>query len=239
MLSGWLLRYNNLAARVPDEHSETPYITSRAMDFIAEAGDKPWLCHLSFIKPHWPYIAPAPYHNMYGAGDILPVVRSNSERQTDHPVFGAYQNTRICRAFSRDGVRERVVPAYMGLIKQIDDQMGRLFAWMKDRGLFENTMIVFSSDHGDYLGDHWMGEKDLFHDASVRVPLIVYDPRPAADATRGTVSDELVEGIDLAPTFLEFFGGKPKPHILEGRSLSPLLHRNGPISWRQYADLRI
>ena len=131
---------------------------------------------------------------MYGEDDILPVVRSNAERQTDHPVFGAYQNTRICRAFSRDGVRERVVPAYMGLIKQIDDQMGRLFAWMKNRGLFENTMIVFSSDHGDYLGDHWMGEKDLFHDASVRVPLIVYDPRPEADATRGTVSDELVEG---------------------------------------------
>ena len=74
---------------------------------------------------------------------------------------------------------------------------------------------------------------------SVRVPLIIYDPRPEADATRGTVSDELVEGIDLAPTFLEFFGGKPKPHILEGRSLSPLLHRSGPVSWRAICDLRI
>lgn len=236
LLSGWLLRYSNLAARVPDEHSETPYITSRAMDFIAEAGDKPWLCHLSYIKPHWPYIVPAPYHNMYGESDILPVVRSDAERETDHPVFHAYQNTRICRAFSRPGVRERVIPAYMGLVKQIDDQMGRLFAWMQERGLFENTMIVFSSDHGDYLGDHWMGEKDLFHDPSVRVPLIVYDPRAQADATRGSVCEQLVEGIDLAPTFLSYFGGKPKPHILEGRSLEPLLHGRGePESWRQYA----
>ncbi|MEX0590085.1 MAG: alkaline phosphatase family protein [Xanthobacteraceae bacterium] len=236
VLSGWLLRYNNLPARIPEEHSETPYMTSRAIDFMKDAGDQPWLCHLSFIKPHWPYIVPAPYHDMYGANQVLQPVRSEAERQNGHPVFRAYQNTRICRAFSRNEVRERVIPAYMGLIKQIDDQMGRLFAWMEERGLFENTMIVFSSDHGDYLGDHWMGEKDLFHDPSVRVPLIIYDPRPAADGARGTVSEHLVEGIDLAPTLLEYFGGPIKPHVLEGRSLSPLLHGDGqPAAWRECA----
>ena len=67
------------------------------------------------------------------------------------------------------------------------------------------------------------------------MPLIVYDPRPEADATRGTATTELVEGIDLAPTFVEFFGGEAKPHILEGRSLGPLLHRKGkPEKWRNY-----
>jgi arylsulfatase A-like enzyme len=235
ILSGWLMRYNNLPARIPEEHSETPYMTSRAIDFMTEAGDKPWLCHLSFIKPHWPYIVPAPYHDMYGANQILPAVRSEAERTSGHPVFRAYQNTRICRAFARDEVRRTVIPAYMGLIKQIDDQMGRLFAWMEERGLFENTMIVFSSDHGDYLGDHWLGEKDLFHDPSVRVPLIVYDPRAEADSARGSVSDALIEGIDLAPTFLEFFGGPAKPHILEGRSLMPLLHGAKSEGFREIA----
>ncbi len=236
ILSGWLLRYNNLPARIPAEHSETPYMTTRAMDFIAEAGEQPWMCHLSFIKPHWPYIVPAPYHDMYGANQVLPAVRSEAEKRDGHPVFRAYQNTRICRAFSREEVRMRIIPAYMGLIKQIDDEMGRLFAWMEKRGLFKNTMIVFSSDHGDYLGDHWMGEKDLFHDPSVRVPLIVYDPRAVANGTRGSVCGELVEGIDLAPTFLEYFGGRPIPHILEGRSLTPVLHGTGkPVEWRQYA----
>ena len=77
-------------------------------------------------------------------------------------------------------------------------------------------MIVFTSDHGDYLGDHWMGEKDLFHDQSAKIPLIVVDPSKSADRTRGTVSDALVEAIDLAPTFIEYFGGKPPDHILEG-----------------------
>jgi len=235
LLSGWLLRYSSLAARVPEEHSETPYMTGRAMQFIEEAGDTPWCLHLSFIKPHWPYFVPAPYHAIYGPDHILPAVRSEAEKINAHPVFKAYQDSRICRAFAREEVRQRVIPAYMGLIKQLDDQMGRLFTFLEQRGLFANTMIVVSSDHGDDLGDHWMGEKDLFHDQSVRVPLIVYDPRREADATRGVVSDHLVEGIDLAPTFLEFFGGSAKPHILEGRSLSPLLHARGAVPWRQYA----
>jgi arylsulfatase A-like enzyme len=95
-------------------------------------------------------------------------------------------------------------------------------------------MIVFTSDHGDYLGDHWLGEKQMFHDASARVPLIVCDPTADADITRGLVCDAPVEIIDLAPTFLEFFGGNPKPHVLEGRSLLPLLHGR-TCEWRTFA----
>ena len=64
-------------------------------------------------------------------------------------------------------------------------------------------MIVITADHGDYLGDHWLGEKNLFHDPSVKIPMIVYDPSTEADAGRGSVCDELVESIDLAPTFVE------------------------------------
>src|ERR1700743_66081 len=94
-------------------------------------------------------------------------------------------------------------------------------------------MIVFTSDHGDYLGDPWMGENDLFHEQSARIPLIVIDPSREADATRGTVSDALVEAIDLAPTFIDYFGSTPPDHILEGRSLLPLLHGATPRDWRK------
>ncbi len=82
--SGWFLKYSNLPARVPAEHSETPYTTRRAIDFIAEAGDRPWLMHLSYIKPHWPYVAPEPYASMYGPEDALPVVRD--ERELEDPT---------------------------------------------------------------------------------------------------------------------------------------------------------
>lgn len=225
LLSGWLIANNQAAARLPEEHSETAYMTRRAMEFMDQADpDRPWLCHLSYIKPHWPYVAPAPYHQMYGPETWLPVNRSEAEREDANPVFEAYFNSRICRAFSQDKVREAMLGAYMGLITQIDDNLGKLFAFMDERGLTKDTMIIFSSDHGDYMGDHWMGEKDLFHDASVRVPLIIADPDPAADTTRGTVSEALVEGVDLAPTFLATFGGEPKPHVLEGCDLTPILH---------------
>ncbi len=224
ILSGWFMDNADKPARAADEESETPYITSRAMDFIREAGDTPWCLHLSYIKPHWPYIVPAPYHDMYGPETHLDPVRSEAERENPHPVYGAFMEERVSRAFCDDGTRTRVLTAYMGLIKQIDDQMGRLMAFLDEQGLTEETMIVFTSDHGDYLGDHWMGEKELFHDASARIPLIVVDPRAEADATRGLKSSALVEAIDVVPTILDYFGGEAVPHIIEGHSLMPLLH---------------
>jgi arylsulfatase A-like enzyme len=237
LASGWAMRHARKPARVREEDSETPYMTRRAMQFMDEARDAPWCLHLSYIKPHWPYIAPAPYNDMYGAEDMLPVVRSQAERDDPHPVYREFMSHRVSSAFSRDEVRAEVGPVYMGLIKQIDDQLGVLFGYMETQGLLDSTLIVFTSDHGDYLGDHWLGEKDLFHEPSVKIPLIVYDPSPEADGSRGTVCDELAEAIDLAPTFLDAAGGDAtqQAHRLEGRSLLPLLRGPAPAAWRRFA----
>lgn len=223
VLSGWFLKYSSQEANIAEEDSETPYLTRRGMEFIEQATE-PWCCHLSYIKPHWPYIVPAPYHDMYGPEHVLPPVRSQEEYDEAHPVMRAFMDSGVGKAFSQQKVREAVIPAYMGLIKQCDDQMGVLFDWLEETGRMEDTMIVLTSDHGDFLGDHWMGEKTFFHNSSVKIPLIIYDPSAEADATRGTVNDALVECIDLAPTFVEVAGGEVPTHILEGRSLLPLLH---------------
>ena len=232
LLSGWLLKNSRLAANIPEEHSETAYMTNRAMEFMREAqsDDCPWVCHLSYIKPHWPYIVPAPYHDMYGAEHIIPPIRSEVELETKNQLVRAYHQARVCKSFSRDHVREHVIPAYMGLIKQLDDNLGRLFKWMDEQGLSDNTIIAVTSDHGDYLGDHWLGDKDFYHEVAVKVPLIIYDPRKEADATRGTVSDNLVEMIDLAPTFMSAVGCPAKPHVIEGRDLTPILHNTDGFS---------
>jgi len=211
--SGWLLENAKLPARVPQEHSETAWLTTRGIEYIDAQNDQPWLCHLSYIKPHWPYLAPAPYNDMYSAADLPPVNRSETEKKNPHPLLDAWMDMRVSKSFSRD--------------------RGRLFTHLEESGRMDDTMIVFCADHGDNMGDHYIGEKDLFYDCSARVPFIVYDPRKAADATRGTVIDKLVEGIDLAPTFVDFFGGKDKPHIFEGRSLQALLHSQ-PGDWRHY-----
>lgn len=219
LLSGWLFSHADKSARVDESDSETPYITDRAMEFIEQAGDEDWCLHVSYIKPHWPYIVPAPYHNMYNADDVQPVIRDEAERHNQHPILAAYQLHRFSQVYKREGAREKVIPAYMGLIKQVDDQIGRLMAFLDEKNLTDDTLIVFTSDHGDYLGDHWLGEKELFHEQSVKIPLIIVDPTKQADETRGTVSDDLVEAIDLLPTFVEFAGGNVPKHILEGRSL--------------------
>ena len=230
--SGWIMTNADKPANILEKDSETPWLTTRAIDFMeAQAG--PWLAHVSYIKPHWPYIVPAPYHDMYKKNQILPVIRDLVERDGAHPVYEAYQNNKIATAFQKDDVRSKVIPAYMGLIKQCDDQLGRLLDYLETTGQKNNTMIVLTSDHGDYLGDHWLGEKDLFHEQSVKIPLIVFDPRLEADVTRGTTCDALVESIDLTATFIEAAGGKVPDHIVEGRSLMPWLH--GEITpWRKY-----
>jgi len=232
-LSGWYMRNVAYPARVPAELSETAYMTDRAIACI-EAQTRPWVVHVSYIKPHWPYVAPAPYHGMYCSGDVIAAVRDPRELVDPHPVYAAYHRREESQSFSRDEVREAVIPVYMGMITQIDDEVGRLVRHLADRGLLEETLIVFTSDHGDYLGDHWLGDKELFHEPSVRIPLILVDPDPAADATRGQVSDLLVEAIDLLPTFMESLGGSPPEHILEGRSLLPIV-RMRDVLWRDAA----
>lgn len=222
--SGWMFDNADQPANIREQDSETPWLTSEAIAFLDQVGDEPWCAHVSYIKPHWPYIVPAPYHSMYSREQVPAARRHSVEREDPHPVYGAYMRNKIANAFQQDDVRNKVIPAYMGLIKQCDDQLGRLLDYLEATDRMRNTMIVLTSDHGDYLGDHWLGEKDLFHDPSVKVPMIIYDPRKAANATRGTTCNKLVEAIDLAPTFVEVAGGKVADHILEGQSLMPYLN---------------
>ncbi len=234
--SGWFLKYSHLPARIPNEHSETPYTTRRAMDFIRQAGSQPWVLHLSYIKPHWPYVAPAPYANMYNAAHVLPRISNEAERSDPHAVYGAMMQHRVSQTLNKSEVRESVVRGYMALVKQIDDSIGDLTCFLTEQGLDDNTMIVFCSDHGDYLGDHWLGEKEFFHEPSIRTPLIIVDPDKRADSTRGTRCQALVESVDLLPTFLDVYNSPPVPHILDGDSLRPWLFGektlNQPGQWR-------
>lgn len=232
VLNGFYMENAHRPARVPAEHSETAYMTGRAMKVIADAGDRPWCLHLSYIKPHWPLVAPAPYHRLYGADDVPAAVRGGYDDVDPHPILAAFRRHRVAEAFSRDEVRARAIPAYMGLLRQVDDEIGRLVGFLRQQGRLDDTLIVLTADHGDYLGDHGLGEKDLFHDASAKLPMIVVDPSAAADASRGSACDALVGAIDLIPTFIEALGGTPPRHLLEGRSLQPWLHGKAPAIWR-------
>lgn len=233
--SAWKLRNSRLKARVEEHHSETAWSTDRAMDFIREQGDNPWCLHLSYIKPHWPYIAPAPYHSMYSEEDVAAPMRVDAEKVDDHPVYQAFRDHAESRAFSRNDVRNAVIPTYMGLISQVDDHIGRLMRFLEDAGRLKDTLIVFTSDHGDLLGDHWLGEKEMFYEPSVGVPLILVDP---SAPKKGAVDSSLVEAIDLLPTFLDALGQPGDDQWLEGKSLLPRLRGDAaPLREAAFSEL--
>ncbi len=94
ILSGWNMRYAGLPARVAEADSETPYMTRRAIEFMEQSGEQPWVLHLSYIKPHWPYVAPAPYHAMYSVDDVPAAKRSARELDNAHPVLQAFARPR-------------------------------------------------------------------------------------------------------------------------------------------------
>lgn len=241
VVSGWQMRNVHLPARVQERHSETAYTTDRAIDFMRSQGSKPWALHLSYVKPHWPYMAPAPYHQLYTYDQCLPTLKQPSELARAHPVLAAYRQHEESQNFARDEVVRQVRPVYQGLVKQLDDHLGRLFEHMQCSRQLDNTLVIFCADHGDFLGDHWLGEKELFFDTVQRVPFIVVDPRSQANATRGTTDDRFVEGVDVVPTVLEALGLPVPAHRIEGRSLLPLLHGHavghavdGTTSWRDF-----
>lgn len=127
---------------------------------------------------------------------------------------------------------QRYVRDYMRCIKSVDDEVGRLLAYLEKEGLMDNTIIVYTSDQGFYMGEHGWFDKRFMYEESFRTPLIIRYP---AKIKAGTVSDALVQNIDYAPTYLDM-AGIEKPAFMVGNSLLPLFKNKGkaPSDWRKY-----
>jgi arylsulfatase A-like enzyme len=121
---------------------------------------------------------------------------------------------------------------YYGMISEVDAQLGRVWQAVKERGAWDDTVVILTSDHAEMLGDHFMLGKGGFFDQSYHIPLIVRDPRYRRGA--GTVVDRFTEAVDIMPTLLELLGG-PAPAHLDGRSLKPFVAGEKPLAWRDAA----
>ena len=233
VVSGWQMRNVHLPARVREEDSETAYMTDLALDWIRRQGESPWVLHLSYVKPHWPYVAPAPWHALYRGGDTGPIVHGPQDgTSAEHPAVRAYRTHDECQSFAHADVARHVRPAYMGLVAQLDHHIGRVVAALEASGRMRDTLIVFTTDHGEFLGDRGLGEKELCYDEIVRVPFLLFDPSPRAAATRGTVEARLVAAVDVVPTILDALRLPVPAHRVEGHSLLPLVRGETPAAWR-------
>ena len=219
------------------EHHDTAFMVDHVIDHLAEQGDEPWFVHLSLLRPHPPWVAPEPYNSLYDPASLPGFVRAESaEREGEqHPWLRFHLSRSHFRAPENERRLRRLKASYFGLMSEVDHQLGRLFAWLEAKGLWDSTLVVFTSDHGEQMGDHWMLGKAGYFDQSYHIPLIVRDPRPASDATRGSVATAFTENVDVLPTLLEWVGGEVPPQC-DGRSLLPLLSEaRVPEGWRREA----
>jgi arylsulfatase A-like enzyme len=231
------------AARIPKELSGTAWFTERGLTYLRGRTGKPWFIHLGYYRPHPPFIAPAPYNAMYRPQDMPKVVRAASaaEEAKQNALLAYYVNNIKQASFFQDGqglasaMSEQDVAqmraTYCGLMSEIDDQLGRVFDYLKQTGQWDDTLIVFTCDHGEQAGDHHMLGKIGYFDESYRIPMIVRDPRPEANGTRGTIVEHFTETIDTMPTILDWLG-LDIPRQCDGRSLLGFCAGSPPADWR-------
>lgn len=227
------LECNSWVARpwIYDEHLHpTNWVVDQSIDFLRRRDpSKPFFLMMSFVRPHSPLDPPKYYYDMYINRDIPePPVGEWAEKYENcgAPVYNCYSGRLDKRAL------HRARAAYYGCITHIDHQIGRFLQAMYDHDVLHNTIILFTSDHGDLLGDHNLFRKSFPYKGSISIPFIVYDPGNLLELPKGAVVGNLVELRDIMPSLLDF-AGVPIPESVEGKSILSIL-RNEDVQWREY-----
>jgi arylsulfatase A-like enzyme len=230
-------------SRIPTELSDTAYFTERALTYLKGRGEKPWFLHLGYWRPHPPFIAPEPFNRMYRPEQMPAPVRMPHWREeaAQHPLLDFYLHGVQRGSFfhGAGGAANEMAEAeirqmratYAGLISEVDAALGEVFAHLDATDQWKNTLIIFTSDHGEQLGDHYLLGKIGFHDESFRIPLVVVDPDAPEQA--GRIESAFTESVDVLPSIIDWLGGEV-PRACDGRSLLPLLHGRRPADWREH-----
>ncbi|MCV0426588.1 MAG: sulfatase-like hydrolase/transferase [Roseibium sp.] len=213
--------------QLPQNLHYTPWIGQRSVDFIerAKKSGKPFFLWASFPDPHPPYTVPEPWASMYCPHEMEPGRVSPGEHdlnashfaktQEPNPDFTSWHTPHEAHGcdshlYPEEELRKDMA-TYYGMVSFLDQEIGRILDYLDEKGLTENTLIVFTTDHGHFLGQHGLVAKGPFHyEDMLRVPFIVSWPKqvPAAQ-----VSNAIQSLLDLTPTFLEVAGLAPTPQL--------------------------
>ncbi|MYJ77097.1 MAG: sulfatase-like hydrolase/transferase, partial [Caldilineaceae bacterium SB0670_bin_27] len=210
-------------ATVPEALTLTSWTAEQCVEYIRERRDPtlPFFLWCSFSKPHPPIDPPEPYYSMYRDCDIpTPVFGDWSEGEDVPYAFRLMREKQSFDLVPPEVIREARA-AYYGVITQIDYNMGRVFAALQDMGIFDDTLIIYTSDHGEYLGDHCAGGKGFFHEPSAHVPFALRMPQGWDNRQHGTRNRSLVTLADILPTAVTAAGGAP-PSDVDGLDLVAL-----------------
>ena len=226
-------------ARIPAHLSDSAYFTERALAYLKGRDGKPFFLHLGYYRPHPPFVVSAPYHAMYRPADMTPLVRA-ADAQTEamqHPLLRFYLENSRQSGFFRSGegfvtgmddaAFMQMRATYFGMMTEVDDQLGRVFAYLDETGQWDETLVVFTSDHGEQLGDHHLLGKIGYFDQSFRIPFVVKAPGESG----GAIVSEPTESVDLMPTMLDWLGAEV-PRACDGRSVMGFVRGTRPAAWR-------
>jgi N-acetylglucosamine-6-sulfatase len=223
-------RYMNCPFEINGEKTETTgwvddVSTDHAIDFIErQTDDKPFCLVVGYKTSHGPRepaSVPERLANLYADVEVAPPPNANSP-----PPYQPDARSPAGRRGQTGNVAQGV-RIYFQLLKGVDENLGRLFDTLEKSGKSGNTIVVFTSDNGYFLGEHGLGDKRAAYEESIRIPLLVRVP----GAPKGQRIDAMALNIDLAPTLLDL-AGVEVPDAMQGRSLRPLLHGENPSDWR-------
>ena len=207
-------------------------VEERALAYLREPErkERPWALNVSFIAPHFPLVVPQRFWDLYPLDQVDMPEIPPGRLETQHLVHQRMRRNFGCVDFPEELVR-RGRAGYYGLITYLDEKIGRLLDVLKETGQYENTVVVYCSDHGEMNGEHGMWRKSSFYEASVRVPLQMSWPGhlPAGQRIR-----EVVSLVDLIATLAEL-ADAPQIAPLDGDSLLPLINRTATQAWKDEA----
>ena len=208
-------------SHLPAEVHPSQWVGDRSIQFIEEAcgQSQPWMLFSSFIHPHPPFAPPKPWHKLYRA-PLMPLPKVPPDAEALHTWVNRFQNRYKYRDQGIDQNLMRLIKAYYyATISFVDFQIGRILQVLEERGQLENTLIAFTSDHGEFLGDYNCFGKRSMHDAASRVPLLVRHPERFE---QGVVCARAANLVDLFPTFVEAAGVDASEVSLDGVDLRAL-----------------
>ncbi|MFA3916266.1 alkaline phosphatase family protein [Ruegeria hyattellae] len=223
------------------EDSDTAFLTDSFLSKMRAYAGESWFAHLTYIRPHPPLVAPAPYNAMYDPARLpLPVRKgSRAGEEAIHPFIGPALDKDTAASMvegfddldASDETIQNLRAIYLGLASEVDSHIGRVIDFLKSSGQYDDTMVVITADHGEMLGDHQGWGKSTFYDAAYHTPLIVRCPGNAENAGHRVTLP--TESIDVTPTILDWMGASV-PNSMDGRSLLPLIHGKTPQGWREH-----
>ncbi len=213
-----------------ERFTHTTWCVNEALKFIDRRDpDDPFFLWVSFVDSHPPLTPPAVYWERYAALDLPEPYVGDWAPQLDEPPLGLDPEASVMRLRADDLQRCRA--GYYGLINHVDDQVARLLKVIRERGQLDDTLVLFTSDHGEMLGDHNLFRKTWPYEASIRVPFLARAPE-WMETEASQVIDLPIGLQDVMPTFLDA-AGVPIPESIDGRSVLPVMRGETP-AWRDY-----